>query len=1188
LSLIDGQDVSAAITNAAFVSRTTDTNTVGVLALENTANVSSGALITNAQRAVNETFDAVGMTGEGDATRKNYSSNKIVTNGDSHKVAIGKLDAEFHETTGHAHSGAAGDGQPIDAANLDNINLFFAEWQSFTKAAVSGSTATVTTELAGKISGGTSGSLGVITTAPSNKIAIFDSLTGQGFEDLEGQKVFGRITYSAPDFTVGFFTNEVGVETTYNFASPKDMRFFYLEVFNQSTRPTIPNGPEFGSMDLTADIADADQFRRGLVSTGNQTLEGFKTFASGVQTTGRFSLGENVDSTSTGADVIIGTPVSFVYPLNVLTNAGVTSVSGLIQDGFNKIAVVINATGNAIDLNNNSVAVVSPQNRILTGGGTTITWKNNQAFYFIWDNSTQRWHLSGQDAGTFSLTAFGSTPNVNGASYNTGTGVFNLEPASPSFPGGVTTSAQGFSGKKTFAGGALLAQDVSLSASDDSTSGAATALVTNVNPVKRLTNASLDSVSGLVAPSADSKIQIVMNKTGGPIVILNEDASATAANRILTGTGQSINMAYNSSLFFVYNFVDSRWQVVGGSGGGGSELNFIENGDAEAQNDFTTYADAAGIQPVDGTGGAPTLTAASISASSPLSGSNSFLLAKDAAANRQGQGWSIPFTIDLANRARLLKLSFDYLVAAGSFVAGSDTADSDLTMWIYDVTNSRLVSMHNNKLFSNSSTLAGEFQSLFQSSPDSTSYRLIFHLGTTSATALTLQVDNIKVTPSCENVYGSPVLDIVPTTLSFTNFTVSSQEFFKQRVGDTVRLHGKAVLNAAPGGLMEIDLPSDIPVDLDKETAAIALRSSAYAQETGVGVHDGAVEIVSASKLRVFGDDSAGRWDATTPFTWASGDEVYLDVTFAVAGWSSSVIMSSETDGRITAARYTSTAGQSIPDATTTTILYGTVTKDTHGNYNPSTGIYTPHEAGWYRFKAQNAIATAGQFNGTTESVGLSFTKVVGPTEISRNFDYPSAASVEFYIEHNDEFYLNAGEQIRIEMFQDSGGTRSLGTGSVANFLAISKLSGPSHIAATEAIEAIYSNTAGSTVTTSDVALPYAVKAKDTHLSYNTSTGIFTAPAPGTYVFHANAISTSALSASFAWYLYAYKNTSTRVAADLKAGTGAANTTNSVRLSGSVELLAGDTFQINTLVDGGTLTLLTADGYNTFSIYRKN
>lgn len=49
-----------------------------------------------------------------------------------------------------------------------------------------------------------------------------------------------------------------------------------------------------------------------------------------------------------------------------------------------------------------------------------------------------------------SFGTFGSSPNANGGSYSAG--VITLQPASASFPGGVTTGTQTFAGAKTFAG----------------------------------------------------------------------------------------------------------------------------------------------------------------------------------------------------------------------------------------------------------------------------------------------------------------------------------------------------------------------------------------------------------------------------------------------------------------------------------------------------------------------------------------------------------------------------------------------------------------------------------------------------------------------------------------------------------------------------------------------------------------
>lgn len=92
MSVSDGQLVNAAVSNAAWISRLIDSNTVGKLDLEN---VSTTDLI-DLQRVINEALSSLGIANQAatDASANVYSSNNVVTDGDNRKVAIGKLDAE--------------------------------------------------------------------------------------------------------------------------------------------------------------------------------------------------------------------------------------------------------------------------------------------------------------------------------------------------------------------------------------------------------------------------------------------------------------------------------------------------------------------------------------------------------------------------------------------------------------------------------------------------------------------------------------------------------------------------------------------------------------------------------------------------------------------------------------------------------------------------------------------------------------------------------------------------------------------------------------------------------------------------------------------------------------------------------------------------------------------------------------
>lgn len=97
MSVANGQDANQTTFNAAFLSKTAETgnDTIGIIGLKNTSDPDSGNEIDNTQRYINEIADSDGTVGEGDATRKAYSSNLVVADGDSRKVAIQKLDAHF-------------------------------------------------------------------------------------------------------------------------------------------------------------------------------------------------------------------------------------------------------------------------------------------------------------------------------------------------------------------------------------------------------------------------------------------------------------------------------------------------------------------------------------------------------------------------------------------------------------------------------------------------------------------------------------------------------------------------------------------------------------------------------------------------------------------------------------------------------------------------------------------------------------------------------------------------------------------------------------------------------------------------------------------------------------------------------------------------------------------------------------
>jgi hypothetical protein len=174
----------------------------------------------------------------------------------------------------------------------------------------------------------------------------------------------------------------------------------------------------------------------------------------------------------------------------------------------------------------------------------------------------------------------------------------------------------------------------------------------------------------------------------------------------------------------------------GAASSGTGEINYIDNADAESNTDgWATYADAAGSTPVDGTGGSATTTFTRQSGT-VLRGNQSFKITKDA-ANRQGEGASYDFTIKGQDVSKKLKIQFDFKTDEDAAYA-----TGDYTVYIYDVTNSTLITPVDTDI------IAGQniFQTSFNSTT-STSYRLIFHCATTNASAYDIYIDNVIVGP---------------------------------------------------------------------------------------------------------------------------------------------------------------------------------------------------------------------------------------------------------------------------------------------------------------------------------------------------------------------------------------------------------------------------------------------------------
>lgn len=115
---------------------------------------------------------------------------------------------------------------------------------------------------------------------------------------------------------------------------------------------------------------------------------------------------------------------------------------------------------------------------------------------------------------------------------------------------------------------------------DVTTAGTITALSVADSSNIRLTNASI--VAGIVAPVApivSGKVLLITNASSNPMFVNDEDAAATAANRIITSTSAPVQVSPGSVLMLAYDSAAARWRILGGTGsgsGGGYFKNYLE------------------------------------------------------------------------------------------------------------------------------------------------------------------------------------------------------------------------------------------------------------------------------------------------------------------------------------------------------------------------------------------------------------------------------------------------------------------------------------------------------------------------------------------------------------------------------------------------------------------------------------
>lgn len=427
--------------------------------------------------------------------------------------------------------------------------------------------------------------------------------------------------------------------------------------------------------------------------------------------------------------------------------------------------------------------------------------------------------------------------------------------------------------------------------------------------------------------------------------------------------------------FWVYK--DGSWAQIS-SDAQSSSIVVGNNSNAEGSiGDWTTYADAAGTQPVDGTGGSPTVTFTRITSSSDvLNGAASFRLTKDA-ADRQGEGASLDISVPNYIRGLPARIRFSAKGSANfDFGAPFDSADpSDVTVYAYDVTNSKLLQPFPYTIMSN-----GIAEGMFQIPSDCASLRLILHVTTTNALAYTLDIDDVEISPALsQNISADS--DWQPYTPTFNGMgTVTEANFYYRKNGANIDVIGSGKIGTASGtDRAAISLPAGLTPaqSVRNATRSTLVLGTAIANASttpstiyaSVGMNitydsnyfQNSVLIVDSTDSDGLTTGSILRPDVGNAIFGGAGRHFTVNFSLPIQGWTSGAqtAASANLNAPVVFSAYKNggsvTAGAAVASWTA-------VEKDSVSAFNSSTGVYTVKVPGDYfvSYIQQSTSAAAG------------------------------------------------------------------------------------------------------------------------------------------------------------------------------------------------------------------------------------
>jgi hypothetical protein len=369
--VVNGQPVDETITNNAFIFKTDDDTFTGELTAAS-VEATAGATVNSIQQEHNSIASFAGKTiNTAAGAVPSYTNNQGFTNGENLRTRIDNVSAKFHNTTGHGHTGAAGDGTAIDVLDLSGLQLIGYAVEGTNLTSVTGGSTVVTSQLSTETPSTNDGIEGVVVNAPNNYVHIRDA-NGDEYLDGSGNKVYGRLTEAATVWTLTYYSNIAGTQTAYSFSGSNTVNWFYQKLFNETNRPVYSDVFVVESDQLAGTIPDATASVKGKVLLAASAQSVGATNAAGTQN----GTVANADHAHRGVHSVAKSGSSALYGDVTLTGTGAAT---LTQSGQNIEINVPVITGGATTITGSTGAPAS----ITAAGGIAFTGSDYFNMWFV-------------------------------------------------------------------------------------------------------------------------------------------------------------------------------------------------------------------------------------------------------------------------------------------------------------------------------------------------------------------------------------------------------------------------------------------------------------------------------------------------------------------------------------------------------------------------------------------------------------------------------------------------------------------------------------------------------------------------------------------------------------------------------------------------------------------------------------